>query len=80
MPLGWERFAEAGADIYVDLPILTHYWGLTTRFVAGLFKNPEGWPHNSPIWGNTWDSYRIVALPSPFASQVPPARLASWHH
>ena len=56
----WERFAAADTLVYVDLPILTHYWGVTMRFGAGLFTNPKGWPEGSPIWGSTWDGYRVI--------------------
>lgn len=56
----WERFAVADTLVYVDLPILAHYWGVTTRFGAGLCKNPKGWPARSPIWESTMDSYRVV--------------------
>lgn len=56
----WERFAAADTLIYVDLPIIAHYWGVTTRCAAGLFKNPKGWPENSPIWESTWDGYRVI--------------------
>jgi adenylate kinase family enzyme len=56
----WERFAAADTLIYVDLPIMSHYWGVTTRFAAGLFKNPKGWPENSPIWESTYDGYRVI--------------------
>jgi adenylate kinase family enzyme len=59
--LVWERFAAADTLVYVDLPIMTHYWGVTTRFAAGLFKNPKGWPENSPILESTWDGYRVIA-------------------
>jgi adenylate kinase family enzyme len=58
--LAWERFAAADTLVYVDLPILTHYWGVTTRLAAGLFKNPKGWPENSPIWESTFDGYKVV--------------------
>lgn len=58
--LAWERFAVADTLVYVDLPILTHYWGVTTRFAGGLFKNPNGWPESSPIWSSTLDSYKVV--------------------
>jgi hypothetical protein len=34
--LAWERFAVADTLVYVDLPILTHYWGVTTRFATRL--------------------------------------------
>jgi adenylate kinase family enzyme len=56
----WERFALADTLVYIDLPILTHYWGVTTRFGAGLFKNPKGWPEGSPIWESTLDGYKVV--------------------
>lgn len=58
----WERFAAADTLVYVDLPIMSHYWGVTVRFAAGLFKNPRGWPENSPIWESTWDGYRVIGL------------------
>jgi adenylate kinase family enzyme len=58
----WERFAAADTLVYVDLPVLAHYWGVTKRFSAGLFKNPEGWPESSPVWKSTLDSYRVVGL------------------
>jgi adenylate kinase family enzyme len=58
--LAWERFAAADTLVYVDLPILIHYWGVTTRFAAGVFKNPKGWPESSPILESTWDGYRVV--------------------
>src|SRR5262245_55400198 len=44
-----ERFAAADTLIYVDLPLRTHYFWVTKRFVKGLFVNPEGWPENSPM-------------------------------
>jgi adenylate kinase family enzyme len=58
----WERFAAADTLVYVDLPIMSHYWGVTTRFAKGLFKNPTGWPENSPIWESTWEGYRVIRL------------------
>ena len=58
--LAWERFAAADTLVYVDLPLLTHYWGITTRLATGLFKNPTGWPENSPIWESALDGYRVV--------------------
>ena len=56
----WERFAAADTLVYIDLPVLTHYWGVTTRLITGLFRNPAGWPENSPIWESTLDGYRVV--------------------
>jgi adenylate kinase family enzyme len=58
--LAWERFAVADTLVYVDLPILSHYWGVTTRLATGLFKNPVGWPDRSPIWHSTLDAYKVV--------------------
>ena len=58
----WDRFAVADTLIYIDLPLLTHYWFVTKRFIKGQFVNPEGWPDNSPIWASTWDSYKVVWL------------------
>jgi adenylate kinase family enzyme len=58
--LAWERFAVADTLVYVDLPILAHYWGVTTRLATGLFKNPIGWPERSPIWDSTLDAYKVV--------------------
>ena len=58
----WERFAVADTLVYIDLPLLTHYWWVTKRLIKGLFANPEGWPDNSPVWSSTMDSYRVVWL------------------
>lgn len=58
----WERFAAADTLVYVDLPIVVHYWGVTKRFGAGLFKNPKGWPERSPLWESTLDSFRVIGL------------------
>jgi adenylate kinase family enzyme len=62
MALAWERFAAADTLVYVDLPILTHYWSVTKRLTAGQFRNPKGWPENTPVWESTLDSYRVVWL------------------
>ena len=58
--LAWERFAAADTLVYVDLPVLTHYRFVTQRFLKGLFRNPPGWPENSPVWSSTLDSYRVI--------------------
>ncbi len=60
LPSTWERLATADTLVYIDLPIILHFWGVTTRFAAGLFRNPKGWPENSPIWDSTLDGYRVV--------------------
>ena len=38
----WERLAAADTLVYVDLPLATHHWWVTKRFVQGLYRNPEG--------------------------------------
>lgn len=58
--LAWERFAAADTLVYVDLPVATHYWFVTKRLVKGVFRNPPGWPENSPVWESTLDSYRVI--------------------
>src|SRR5260370_30186557 len=56
----WEWFDAADTLVYIDLPLLTHYRWITKRLVKGLFRNPEGWPENSPIWSSTLSSYRVL--------------------
>jgi len=56
----WERFAKADTLVYIDLPLVTHYWWVTKRLIKGLFVLPEGWPENSPMWSSTLDSYKVV--------------------
>ena len=48
--------------MYIDLPLLTHYWWVTKRLARGQFATPEGWPENSPMWSSTMSSYRVVGL------------------
>jgi adenylate kinase family enzyme len=62
LPTVWERLSAADTLVYIDLPIMTHYWGVTKRFAAGLFQNPKGWPENSPVWESTLDGYRVIWL------------------
>ena len=56
----WERFAAADTLVYIDLPIVTHYWWVTKRMIQGVVRNPEGWPENSPIWSSTISSYKVI--------------------
>jgi adenylate kinase family enzyme len=58
----WERFSKADTLVYIDLPLITHFWWVTKRLIQGLFATPEGWPEKSPIWSSTMDSYRVVWL------------------
>jgi adenylate kinase family enzyme len=60
--LAWQRFDVADTLVYIDLPLLTHYRWVTKRLVKGLFRNPEGWPENSPIWSSTLSGYRVIRL------------------
>lgn len=62
VPSAWERFSVADTLIYVDLPLTTHCWWVTKRFIKGLFVNPEGWPDRSPIVKSTLTSYRVLWL------------------
>jgi|SRR5215204_3630149 len=58
----WERFSKADTLIFIDLPVVTHYWWVTKRLIKGLLVNPEGWPENSPMWRSTMSSYRVIRL------------------
>ena len=60
--LAWERFERADALVHVDLPVATHYWWVTKRFLGGLFRTPPGWPKGSPLWSSTRQSYRVIGL------------------
>ena len=60
--LAWERFEKADTLIHVDLPVATHYWWVTKRFLKGLFRDPPGWPKGSPLWSSTRQSYRVIRL------------------
>jgi adenylate kinase family enzyme len=62
LPTVWERISAADTLVYIDLPLIAHYWGVTKRFAAGLSRNPNGWPGNSPIWESTLDGYRVIRL------------------
>ncbi len=58
----WERFSRADTLVYVDLPLVTHYWWVTKRLIKGLWIAPEGWPANSPLWSSTMAGYRVIPL------------------
>jgi len=58
----WERFARADTLIFVDQPISRHVWWVTKRHFKGLFKTPEGWPDDSPMWRSTFSSYKVLWL------------------
>ena len=56
----WQRLAVADTLIYIDLPLLTHYRWVMKRLAKGVFRNPPGWPENSPVWVSTLLSLRTV--------------------
>ena len=60
VPSAWERFSRADTLVYIDLPVMTHYYWVTKRLIKGLFINPQGWPEKSPMWRSTMSSYRVI--------------------
>ena len=60
--LVFERLAAADTLIYLDLPLLAHYWFVTKRLVKGLFAPPPGWPPNTPVWASSMQSYNVLWL------------------
>jgi adenylate kinase family enzyme len=57
---GWERFGVADTLVYIDLPLVTHFWFVTKRLLTAPFVAPEGWPENSPIWHSTVHCYKVI--------------------
>jgi adenylate kinase family enzyme len=58
----WERLEVADTLIYLDMPVLQHYWWVTKRLLRGFFVPPEGWPERSPLLKSTLNSYSTVWL------------------
>jgi len=58
----WERFSRADTLVYVDLPLVTHYWWVTKRLIKALSVAPEGWPETSPMWSSTMGCYKVIWL------------------
>ncbi|MEO1006402.1 MAG: adenylate kinase [Cyanobacteria bacterium J06638_38] len=58
----WERLELADTLIYLDMPVLLHYWWVTKRFLKGYFVPPESWPQDSPLLKGTLNSYYTVWL------------------
>lgn len=58
----WERLDVADTLVYLDMPVLRHYWWVTKRFLQGAWVPPAGWPENSPLLKGTLNSYYIVWL------------------
>ena len=58
----WKRLEVADTLVYLDLPVLQHYWWVTKRFLQGFFIPPESWPQDSPLFKSTLNSYYTVWL------------------
>ena len=58
----WERLDVADTLVYVDMPVLLHYWWVTKRFLQGWIVPPESWPQDSPLLKGTLNSYYTVWL------------------
>ena len=58
----WKRLEVADTLVYLDLPVLQHYWWVTKRFLKGFFIPPESWPQDSPLLKGTLNSYYTVWL------------------
>ena len=58
----WERLDAADTLVYLDLPVLQHYWWVTKRLLKGFVVPPDSWPANSPLWKGTLNSYNTVWL------------------
>ena len=58
----WQRLDQADTLVYVDLPLLRHFWWVTKRFLTGLFVPPEGWPQGCPVFQSSMNSYRVLWL------------------
>ena len=58
----WPRLEAADTLIYVDLPLAIHFMWVSKRLITGWYKNPEGWPKNSPILQSSLNSYRVLIV------------------
>jgi hypothetical protein len=56
----WERFARADTLVYLDLPLFSHFLGVTRRMVKGLVAAPEGWPQGTPVIRTSLQSYGVL--------------------
>lgn len=58
----WERLEVADTLLYLDMPVLRHYWWVTKRFLQSVWVPPAGWPENSPLLKSTLNAYTTVWL------------------
>ena len=56
----WERFARADTLVYLDLPLFSHFLGVTRRMMKGLLAAPEGWPQGTPVIRTSMQSYGVL--------------------
>ena len=52
-----QRIAAADTLVFIDLPLLLHFWWVTKRLIKSPFIHPEGWPKGSPILRSTFTSW-----------------------
>lgn len=58
----WERLEVADTLVYLDMPVLRHYWWVTKRFVQSPWRLLAGWPEQSPLLQGTLNAYQTVWL------------------
>jgi adenylate kinase family enzyme len=58
----WKRLDIADTLVYLDLPVMQHYWWVTKRFLKSAWIPPEGWPENSPVLKSTLYAYNVIWL------------------
>lgn len=58
----WKRLEAADTLIYLDMPVLQHYWWVTKRLIKSGWVPPESWPENSPLVKGTLNSYTTIWL------------------
>ncbi|MEL6439882.1 MAG: isopentenyl transferase family protein [Cyanobacteria bacterium J06621_8] len=58
----WQRLEIADTLVYIDLPVLQHYFWVTKRLIKSLWVAPEGYPQNSPLIKSTLNAYNVVGL------------------
>jgi adenylate kinase family enzyme len=58
----WERLAVADTLVYLDMPVVRHYWWVTKRFLQSAWVSPAGWPEHSPVLKGTLNAYATVRL------------------
>jgi hypothetical protein len=55
-----DRFKQADMLVHVDPSLSALYWGVTARFIKGMFGPVPGWPPRSPLWSSTLSSYKTI--------------------